>query len=119
LTGRGDLYINDKSQDRPANCFPFPIATYSNSYSDQEWLTPPIVPDRVKNAAMLSFNSSTNCQFNQLRKCDQSRKFSALLQFRKWHANLTIATPEIRASPINRSAKYPIGMGSTQNLCCK
>jgi hypothetical protein len=55
-------------------------------------------------AAMPSFNSSTNCQFNQQWKCYQSRKFSALLQFRKWLANLTIATPEIRASPINRSA---------------
>ena len=70
-------------------------------------------------AAMPSFNSSTNCQFNQQWKCYQSRKFSALLQFRKWLANLTIATPEIGASPINRSAKYPTGMGSTQNLCCK
>jgi hypothetical protein len=54
------------------------------------------------------------------RKFAQSRKFRALLQFCKWPAtNLTIAPPETRASPINRSTKYLTGIGSAQNLCCK
>jgi hypothetical protein len=41
------------------------------------------------------------------------------LQFCKWLANLIIATPETRASPINKGTKYLTGLGSAQNLCCK